>query len=354
MREGNAHARKALRFGVAGGTLIGVLVLGGAVFAEQNAGVAKQNLVYRLSADQVRARALRQQLRTAQRRLGVQVAGLFGPDEEEQQREQAQDASIAQLNQRVSELEQSLQQLTGQVEQLQHRVDQLNTRMDRMQKDYDYKLCTMAGQQLSAGMGNEAGLPCNAGGSTPPAPPPDQGTQAMPSGGSEGEPQDAQGPAHLAPPPGVLGTLTPDEANTAGRQQASLPPSGSGTNANFNAAMDLLAKAQYDQARGAFRAFADANPKDPLTPQAIYWVGDIAFVQKDYPTAARTFAEEIKRFPASARAPESMLRLGQSLIAMNQKQEGCTALAALASKYPNASKNISGQAAAARKDAGCR
>src|SRR5581483_11623818 len=121
MREGNAHARKALRFGVAGGTLIGVLVLGGAVFAEQNAGVAKQNLVYRLSADEVRARALQQQMRSEQRRLGVQVAGLFGPDEEEQQREQAQDASIAQLNQRVGELEQSLQQLTGQIEQLQHR-----------------------------------------------------------------------------------------------------------------------------------------------------------------------------------------------------------------------------------------
>ncbi len=352
MRETNTRMQKALRFAAAGGALAGLLIVGNGVLADQGGGAAGQNLVYRLSAAEIRARALQSQVRADQRRLGIQVAGLFGPDEEEQQREQAQDASITQLNQRVGELEQSLQQLTGQIEQLQHRIDQLNTRMDRMQKDFDYKLCSMAGQQLSAGAGDQPALPCNPGGNQQSAP--DQGAAAMPSGEPAGG---AEGPAHLAPPPGVLGSLTPAEANAAGRQQASLPPSsGSGGDANgsFNAAMDLLAKAQYDQARSAFRAFADANPKDPLTPQAIYWVGDIAFVQKDYPTAARTFAEEIKRFPASARAPESMLRLGQSLIAMNQKQEGCTALAALASKYPNASKNISGQAAAARKDAGCR
>ena len=61
---------------------------------------------------------------------------------------------------------------------------------------------------------------------------------------------------------------------------------------------------------------------------------NIAYVQKDYPGAARAFAEEIKKYPSSPRAPESMLKLGQSLIAMNQKKEGCTTLGALTSKYP--------------------
>ena len=82
--------------------------------------------------------------------------------------------------------------------------------------------------------------------------------------------------------------------------------------------MKLLAGTQYDEARGAFRAFADAYPNDELAPQAVYWVGDIAYVQKDYPAAPRAFAEEIKRYPESTRAPDSMLKLGQSLIAMGQ------------------------------------
>ena len=124
--------------------------------------------------------------------------------------------------------------------------------------------------------------------------------------------------------------------------------------AQFESAMNMLARAQYSEASSAFRTFADTYPKDELTPQAIYWIGDIAFVQKDYPNAAHAFAEELKKFPTSPRAPQSMLMLGQSLIAMNQKKEGCTALAALKKSYPTASKTVQAQAAGASKEAACR
>jgi tol-pal system protein YbgF len=117
--------------------------------------------------------------------------------------------------------------------------------------------------------------------------------------------------------------------------------------------MRLLASTQYDEARSAFRSFADTYPKDELAPQAVYWFGDIAYVQKDYAAAARAFAEEIKKYPDSTRAPDSMLKLGQSLIAMGQKQEGCAALAALPTKYPTASQKITGRAAEERKNAHC-
>ncbi len=121
------------------------------------------------------------------------------------------------------------------------------------------------------------------------------------------------------------------------------------TRTQFNTALDLLAKARYDDARAAFRTFADSNPGDDLTPQAVYWIGDIAYVQKDYAGAARAFAEQIKKYPTSSRAPDSMLKLGQSLIAMGQTKEGCMTLGALASKYPTAPKSIVGQATAERK-----
>ena len=65
--------------------------------------------------------------------------------------------------------------------------------------------------------------------------------------------------------------------------------------------MNLLAKAQYDEAaRAPSATLPTPIPKDPLAPQAVYWVGDIAYVQKDYPAAARAFAEEIKKYPSSA------------------------------------------------------
>jgi tol-pal system protein YbgF len=266
------------------------------------------------------------------------------------QREQAQDSSIASLNERVSDLENTLRQLTGQMEQLDHRVSEFDAKIARMQKDFDYKLCTLSAQQLSAGGGadDQTALPCNG------AP-----AQSNPGGAPAqlGPPPASNGPVHLAPPPGVLGTLSPGAPlplPIGSQDGPAMQTAPIDTRPQFDAALTLLAKAQYDEARAAFRSFADAHPKDDLTPQAVYWVGDIAYVQKDYPNAAHAFAEEIKRFPASPRAPESMLRLGQSLLAMNQKKEGCTFLAALPQKYPTASKTIEAQAVTARKAADCR
>jgi TolA-binding protein len=49
-----------------------------------------------------------------------------------------------------------------------------------------------------------------------------------------------------------------------------------------------------------------------------------------------------------------MLKLGQSLLALNQKKEGCKALATLPNQYPAASKSIADQALAERKIHSCR
>jgi tol-pal system protein YbgF len=293
------------------------------------------------------------------------VAQLFGESDEEkaarlaaQQHEQSQDSTMNWLRQRNDDLENTVRRLTGQVEQLDHRITDLNGRIERMQKDFDYKLCTLSAQQLgaSAGGADENALPCNdaaqSSAAPPAAPPP-----VAPGGRAVGEPmrlgmpaasgtKPAAEPARPAPP-AVLGSAPA----AGGRTDMGAP---SANRAKFDAAMRLLAKAQYDEARSAFRSFADSYPQDELTPQAVYWIGDIAYVQKDYANAARAFAEEIKKYPSSSRAPESMLKLGQSLIAMGQKQEGCTALAALPSKYPNASKAIVDRAAQSRKSSGCR
>ncbi len=289
------------------------------------------------------------------------VAGLFGETDEEkaerirrEQHEQSQDDAIASLNAKVHDLEDSVRNLTGENEELGHRIDELNARIERQQKDFEYRLCALSAQQLgaSAGAGDPNAVPCpgaSGGGTTSFNAPPQQ---SAPPQAFTPPPPDAPRAADnggLAPKPGVLGTLP------AGADSAP-PPRGNATNdtsAQFSNAMNLLAKARYDEASAAFRNFADTNPKDDNASQAIYWVGDIAYVQKDYATAQRTFAEVIKKYPTSARAPDSMLKLGQSLIAAGQKKEGCTFLAALPEKFPKASRAVLTQGADARK-AVCR
>jgi len=284
------------------------------------------------------------------------IAALFGESDEEKaerlqmmQHEQAQDGSIRYFRQRNDDLERTVRQLNGEIEQLDHRMSELTTRMERMQKDFEYRLCRMAATQLDASGAEEAPVPCNVAGAPFTAIPP---LAAAPPNGvssSAPPPRTPGGAIQLAPPPGVLGTLP-----STGTSAQATAASSSSNRTKFDSAMRLLASTQYDEARSAFRSFADTYPKDELAPQAVYWFGDIAYVQKDYAAAARAFAEEIKKYPDSTRAPDSMLKLGQSLIAMGQKQEGCAALAALPTKYPTASQKITSRAAEERKNAHCR
>lgn len=316
-----------------------------------------ENLSARIAAAQAQESALAKQVGDISTRAGgVKVAQLFGESDEEKaarlQREQAQDASIATLNQRVGDVEDSLRRLTGQVEQLDHRLSELGERMSRMQKDFDYKLCALAAQQLGASNEASSGetLPCTGSGQ--------QTGMAAPPGSGAPQQSASRESIHLAPPPGVLGTLPrSDLANLPTPKEP--PPSQMAAidaRSQFDSAMNLLTRAQYEEARAAFEGFADSYPQESdLAPRALYWVGDIAYsIQRDYAGAARAFAEELKKYPDNPHAPESMLKLGQSLIAMNQKREGCTALGTLASRYPSASKSVSDQALEARKSAHCR
>jgi tol-pal system protein YbgF len=116
--------------------------------------------------------------------------------------------------------------------------------------------------------------------------------------------------------------------------------------------MNLMSRAQYDEAQAAFRSYADANPDDTdLSPQAIYWVGNISYVRQDYAPAARAFAEVIKKYPKSPRASDAMLKLAQSFMGMGQKTEGCTTLGLIKTKYPQANPQTLSQAASLRKTA---
>jgi tol-pal system protein YbgF len=285
-------------------------------------------------------------------------AQLFGPSDEEKAQEADQDTKLSdlatqnqQLQGRIQALEdqarsltESLAQSTGSNEELRHQIDLINQKIDQQQKDFSYRLCMVSAQQLGAGGEGDQGLNCAATGAAQTGAAPAPGVGGL-TPGAPLPPVDANtaaAPSPLAPPPGNLGTLSPADAGAV-----SLRPAGGN---QFDAAMNLLAKAQYDEAKASFRAYADSNPDDvELSPQAIYWVGNIDFIQHDYQGAMMAFAEQIKKYPKSARGPDSMLKLGQSLLAMGRTPEGCTTLGAIKSKFPDAPAATLTLAAGTRK-----
>ena len=303
-------------------------------------------------------------------------AQLFGPSDEEKAAEAAQDqgikdlqssgqqlvARIKALEDKVQALTDSLSQLTGTNEELNHQIQLQTDKIDRMQKDFAYRLCQLSAQQLGAGDSMNCAASGTPSANAGPVPGGMTPGQALPPIGATGNgaaavasvpplpPPTDTGPVERGRPPGVLGTLPMGSGAVGpGPAPSAVPPTSP---AQYDQAMNLMRRAQYDEAAAAFRAYADANAGDTdLAPQAIYWVANISFIRQDYASAARTFAEVIKKYPKSQPASEAMLKLAQSFMAMGQKSEGCTTLGLIKSKYPNASPQTLSQAANIRKTA---
>ena len=272
-----------------------------------------------------------------------------------------QPAPAPPMFQRVDDLESAVQRLTGQVEELQHQNQQLQQKVDRLQRALDYQNGQQDGGAATSPSDNATSSNTSAGNdeyNTVDAPPrrPQGPNSAAGEGLAPGPTNLGSMPAHtpmpLAKPGGNGGTESAVPAG--GGRVASLPPASGNAAGDYEAAMALLRKAQYDAAQQAFRAFADAHPADAHAADALFWTGDIAYsAKRDYANAARAFVELLKKYGKSSRAPEAMLKLGLSLLALGQKQEGCATLAAFPSRYANAPPALVTRASAERTRAAC-
>jgi TolA-binding protein len=61
------------------------------------------------------------------------------------------------------------------------------------------------------------------------------------------------------------------------------------------------------------------------------------FQRQRYRDAAEAFLHVSTKFENSPRAPDSLLRLGQALAAMGEREAACASLAEVQRKYPRAS-----------------
>ena len=149
----------------------------------------------------------------------------------------------------------------------------------------------------------------------------------------------------LPPPP-------PRNPNATGSQVATLPPSQSSRDL-YDLANGYLARRDFALAEQSFRAFLSQYPSDPLGVDAQYGLGESLFRQQNYRDAADTFLTMTKSHASSARAPDALLRLGQSLAALKEKNLACGAFAEIGRKYPRVSPTVKQTVAREQKRVGC-
>ena len=159
-------------------------------------------------------------------------------------------------------------------------------------------------------------------------------TAAPPSGFSSGSP----------PPPGPGPGAAADAAQVA--------PAADADEA-FKHARQLLLEGQYASAGNAFQAFVETYGDTANGPEARYWLGETLYIRGLYPDAATAYIGSIRGWPQTRWAPDAVVKLARSLIALNKPTDACHTLAEFDRRYPGAPPPAKAKADAARAAAKC-
>ena len=162
-----------------------------------------------------------------------------------------------------------------------------------------------------------------------------QGAQAS----AQGSPSQGASSTALATPgsSAVAALTTPNAASAGGAQ---INP----VKEEFDVAYGYYRQREYETAEKSFAAFIQKNPKSKLTADATYYLGE-SFYQRNRPReAAEQYLKISTQYANSQRAPDAMLRLGQSLNALGAKEQACATFAEIPRKYPNAAANVKAEA----------
>jgi len=258
----------------------------------------------------------------------------------------------AQLVLRINQLEEELRQANGRIEELENAEHRLETQLQKFREDVEYRFGDRSG-----------GAPRDTDVAEAPQSPGEPAEPGAPSRPRKSDAFDPDADPNAPGAPRPLGTTPPSaplvrEAAPAGQplELGKAPPSappasgpmivGSGVamldqpREQFNAALQAFQAGQYPEAEAGFKSFLAANPSHRLSADAIFYIGE-TYLQRSRPReAAEEYLKVTTDYSKSSRAPESMVRLGQTLAALGNNEQACATLTEFGKRYPAASASV--------------
>lgn len=272
------------------------------------------------------------------------------------------------LNSRIDELENQIRQMTGRFEEVEFASSQANRRIDKLVEDVDFRLNQLersgsppAGQPQQGSVeqvkptAQQQGVPApgtpvarGSTSSTPGQAPSKEGVLGAIPADAQGRPLPQGGAANNNQPQQTARATAPAAASGRGKLPAGTPQE------RYNYAYKLLVQSDYADAESAFREFVGAHGQDALAGNAQYWLGETYYVRGQYEPAAQAFLQGYQGYPKSAKAPDSLLKLGMSLSAMKKNPEACAALGQLGKEFASAPPHVKDAATRERTKIGCK
>jgi tol-pal system protein YbgF len=125
-----------------------------------------------------------------------------------------------------------------------------------------------------------------------------------------------------------------------GPSLASATPTPQTPKEHYDLGYSYIQRKDFAQAEETMRDFVRRYPNDRLTADANYWLGESLYQRQRYQDAAEAYLTVTTKFETAAKAPEALLRLGQSLAAIGQKEMACASFGEVERKYPRASLSV--------------
>jgi tol-pal system protein YbgF len=255
----------------------------------------------------------------------------------------------AELVVRIDRLEADLRRANGEIEDLQNQNHRLEEQFRRFREDVEYRLGAAGGAPASAPVASAQdvpparprrsdafdpqadptalGAPRPLGSTSPSAPL----TGPLSSRAAAGQPLDL---GHPSPPPPLKGPDSGPTIASSGLDFTDAP------HAQLNAAIDAYKAGQYSAAEEQLKAFLAANSAHRLAPDAIFYLGE-TYMQRSRPReAAEQYLKLSTDYSKSPRAPEGMMRLGQSLALLGNAEQACATFSEVGKRYPAASAQV--------------
>lgn len=196
---------------------------------------------------------------------------------------QSQAPATVEMYNRLQQLQQEVQQLVGQVEEQAFVIESLKKRQRDLYLDTDRRIQMLEGKTIGS----------------------------MPALSNSSEQSALTGQSASAP----------TKAN-------------SGDDLAYEKAFSSLKSGRYKQAIVEFSAFSKSFPNSALLPNALYWLGEASYVNRDFKRSNVEFKKVVTQFPEHSKTKDALLKIGFIQYENKQWKKAKETLKNVSKNYP--------------------
>ncbi|MGZ3269796.1 MAG: tetratricopeptide repeat protein [Croceibacterium sp.] len=308
-------------------TALAALALTGGVFAAASPAAAQ--------SDDARVRKLEDQVRALQRKVFPGPDGkYFTPEVDTSGAQTAPvqppvgvpaETPMTDILNRLDSIESQLSRLTARSEVNENAMSNLEKRVDALEAKTSVAVADAA---------------------------PVQPTGAIPVPNTDGPPPALNNPPKSAT---AKAAAKPSAARLAKVQAIAKPETGNPGDDEYSYGFRLWEAGLFPEAAQQLKLYVAKYPKDPKISYGRNLLGRAYFDDKQPGVAASYFLQNYQKDPNGARAPDSLLYLAESMLALKDNSRACRALAEFSDKYPAlATGRLQDQYDQDRKQAACK